>query len=214
RIYLSGLVGFLLVFTAEARVGNSSELNVCTETEQCLLFDLICKTDDYEVRHYDSVNWVSTDEKSWSMDYASIKAFRRLFGYIKRNNIKMTAPVTLKLSDKTSFFRTGIYTMSFLLPVEHQQSPIQPTDEKVFPDMKVYVRSYGGWMMSWTDRSQAKTLSSALDSVGAEYNGSFHYAVGYNSPMTLFKRHNEVWYVVQDEPVCGSSEERDMSHIS
>lgn len=27
------------------------------------------------------------------------------------------------------------------------------------------------------------------------------------SPIMVFDRHNEVWYVVQDDPVCGSSEE-------
>ncbi|TNN43794.1 Heme-binding protein 2 [Liparis tanakae] len=136
-IYLSGFVGFLLVLTAEARVGNSSELNFCTETEECLLFDLICRTDDYEV-------------------------------FI--NNIA---------------------------------------------DMQVYVRSYGGWMMSWTDKNQAETLSSALKSAGAEFDRSFHYGVGYNSPMMVFNRHNEVWYVVQDDPVCGSSsEEMELSPIS
>ncbi|XP_056263350.1 heme-binding protein 2 [Pseudoliparis swirei] len=210
-IYLSGFVGFLLVLTAEARVGNSSELNFCSETEECLLFDLICQTDDYEVRHYDSVNWVSTQESSWSMDYASISAFRRLFAYINGNNIEMTAPVILKISDKTSFWQTGIYTMSFLLPAAHQKNPIPPTDKKVYiknmTDMQVYVRSYGGWMMSWSDKSQAKILSSDLDSAGAEYDRSFHYGVGYNSPIMVFDRHNEVWYVVQDDPVCGSSEE-------
>ncbi|KAM8844960.1 heme-binding protein 2 [Spinachia spinachia] len=212
-IYLSGIVGFLLVLTAEARVGNSSELDFCSETDECCLFDLICRTDDYEVRHYDSVNWVSTNETSFMMEAANVKAFRRLFAYIKENNVEMTTPVLLKISDNTPFWQSGTYTMSFLLPSKHQMNPPTPTDDKVYiekiPDMKVYVQSYGGWMMSWRDKSQAATLSSALDLVGAEYKNTFHYAVGYNSPMKMFNRHNEVWYVVEDEPVCTSSEELD-----
>ncbi|XP_054463308.1 heme-binding protein 2 [Anoplopoma fimbria] len=217
-ICLSGLVGFLLVLTADARVGNSSQLSFCTETEQCLLFDLICDTDEYEVRHYDSVKWVSTDETHFSMDIATMKAFRRLFDYINGtnengNNIKMTAPVLLKVSDTKYFWQKGTYTMSFLLPLEHQKNPPKPTDDKVYinkmPDMNVYVKSYGGWMMSWFDQKHASDLSSALNSVGAEYKKGFHYAAGYNSPMKIFNRHNEVWYVADDEPVCPSSEELD-----
>ncbi|KAM6914012.1 heme-binding protein 2 [Lycodopsis pacificus] len=212
-ICLSVLVGFLLVLTAEARVGNSSELEFCCETEQCLLFDLICKTDDYEVRHYDSANWVSTKETSWFPDIAAIKAFKRLLAYIAGNNIKMTAPVLVKHTP-TSFWQPGTCTMSFLLPVEHQKNPPKPTDAKVYtkemPDMNVYVRSYGGWMMSWTEKNQADNLRNDLDKVGAEYKESFHYSAAYNSPMKLFNRHNEVWYLVEDEPMCTSSEELDL----
>ncbi|XP_068574853.1 heme-binding protein 2 [Cebidichthys violaceus] len=212
-ICLLVLVGFLFVLTAEARVGNSSQLEFCTETEQCLLFDLICSTDDYEVRHYDSVNWVSTNETSWFMDIATVTAFRRLFAYIAGNNIEMTAPVIVKCQDDIPFWQKSIYTLSFLLPVEHQKNPPKPTDDKVYinkmPDMKVYVRRYGGWMMSWIEKKEAKNLRNDLDKVGAEYKKGLHYAAGYNSPMKMFNRHNEVWYIVEDEPMCPSSEELD-----
>lgn len=71
---------------------------------------MICKTDKYEVREtfalgqmqetlqgscvfappqvrsYDSEKWVSTEETSFSMEFASITAFRRLFNYINGGN--------------------------------------------------------------------------------------------------------------------------------
>ncbi|XP_035511022.1 heme-binding protein 2 [Morone saxatilis] len=221
-IYLSGLVGFLLVLTAEARVGNSSQLTFCTETEQCLLFDLICKTDKYEARHYDSVKWVSTEETSFFMEMASMRAFRRLFEYITGANkdgkkIAMTAPVIVKIPNKR-FWETAVFTMSFLLPMEHQNNPPKPTDDKVhihdMPAMTVYGQSYGGWMTSMADKNNANSLSSALDSVQANYKKDFHYAVGYNSPMTMFNRHNEVWFVTDDDPECPSSEEMEFSPFS
>ncbi|MEQ2305219.1 hypothetical protein AMECASPLE_035500, partial [Ameca splendens] len=87
-ICLSGFVGLLLVLTAEARVGNSSLLEFCRETEQCLLFDLICKTPKYEVRHYDSVKWVSTDYTTFSMELMMVPSFWRLYGYITGENEK------------------------------------------------------------------------------------------------------------------------------
>ncbi|XP_040919587.1 heme-binding protein 2 [Toxotes jaculatrix] len=221
-IYLSGVVGFLLVLTAEARVGNSSQLEFCSETKECLLFDLICKTDEYEVRHYDSVKWVSTEETSFFMEFAAMKAFRRLYEYItganeKGKKIEMTAPVVVKMPDKR-FWETGVYTMSFLLPAEYQADPPSPTDKKVYihetSDMKVYVRTYSGWMTSMSDKNTANSLSTALDLADAKYKKGFHYAVGYNSPMTIFNRHNEVWFVAEDEPACASSEELDFAHFS
>lgn len=93
---------------------DSSNLNFCFETEECLLFDLICDTGNYEVReiffrgqmcetgknlhqcvfvifvsqvrHYESVKWVSTEEETYFMDFAAMRAFRRLFNYINGTN--------------------------------------------------------------------------------------------------------------------------------
>jgi len=48
------------------------------------------------------------------------------------------------------------------------------------PDMHVYVRSYGGWMMSVSDWINTRRLAESLDSVGASYPGDYHYAVGYD----------------------------------
>lgn len=48
------------------------------------------------------------------------------------------------------------------------------------PAMNVYVSSFGGWMMSYKAKSEAKSLAAALESVGAKYNGGYFYAVGYN----------------------------------
>ncbi|XP_070837479.1 heme-binding protein 2 [Chaetodon trifascialis] len=216
-IYLSGLVGFLLVLTAEARIGNSSQAKFCFETEQCLMFDQICENDEYEVRRYRSVNWVTTEETSLFMEMAAMRAFKRLYKYITGANenekkIEMTAPVLMKMQEgNRRFWESGVYTMSFLLPAEYQKNPPKPTDDEVYiqktPDMKVYVRSYGGWMTGLADKNQAYSLASALDLVGAKYKKDFHYAAGYNSPMTLFNRHNEVWYVVEGDPECASSEE-------
>uniref|UniRef100_A0A668AWU2 Heme-binding protein 1 n=1 Tax=Myripristis murdjan TaxID=586833 RepID=A0A668AWU2_9TELE len=210
RIYISGFVGFLLVLTSESMQNNLFS-NLCTETEECLLYDLVCENENYEVRHYSSVKWVSTDEEAFFMDTAIMTAFRRLFKYITGSNkngekIEMTAPVVIKIDDsKKQFWQSKVYTMSFLLPSEHQENPPQPTDDKVYfqtmPEMKMYVKSYGGWMMSLTDKINADRLTNQLDAVGAQYKQDHHYAVGYNSPMAL-RKHNEVWFVVEGEPLC------------
>uniref|UniRef100_A0AAY5KV23 Heme-binding protein 1 n=1 Tax=Esox lucius TaxID=8010 RepID=A0AAY5KV23_ESOLU len=214
RVYFAGLIGLLLFLTAEARIGNSSESPFCTETKECLLYDLLCQTDDYEVRHYDAAKWVTTDEESYVFDKATYTAFMRLFKYINGSNndgvkIDMTAPVIIKVQEKKRIWQSAIYTLSFLLPSAYQNDPPQPTDNKVYftdlPDMKVYARTYGGYMVSLTTAYNSMQLKKQLDRAQASYNTEYYYAVGYDSPMKIMNRHNEVWYIAEGEPVCPSS---------
>ncbi|XP_068509589.1 heme-binding protein 2 [Syngnathus scovelli] len=215
---LAGLVGCLLALTAEARVGNCSELSFMTETNQCMLFKVMCKTDKYEVRHYEAAKWVSTRVSSWSMDIACMKGFMRLYRYIDGQNengqkIEMTSPVLIKMGMKKWFWEEKEFIISFLLPMEHQAYPPMPTDYEVFfydmPAVNVYVRSYGGWLNSLSDCHHSEGLMYDLMKVGARFKDDCHYGAGYNSPMTMWERHNEVWVITEDEPVCGSSEEMD-----
>lgn len=157
------------------------------------------------------------------MELAAMRAFRRLYDYIAGANkngqkIEMTAPVIVKMPAGKRFWEMGVYRMSFLLPAEQQKNPPLPTDEKVFidemPEMKVYVKSYGGWMSTASDRNNAKELSDTLDLFNAKYKKNFHYGAGYNSPMTLFGRHNEVWLVSEGDPECFSSEELESAPLS
>lgn len=48
------------------------------------------------------------------------------------------------------------------------------------PDMNVYVRSYGGWMMSVVSKFQAQSLKTSLDNVQATYEKQYYYNVGFN----------------------------------
>ncbi|XP_064179385.1 heme-binding protein 2 [Anguilla rostrata] len=208
---LAWLMGLLLMTAAEASVGPSNSSSFCTETEECLLFDLVCKTQQYEVRHYGPARWVSTDSEAVFMEVGTTVAFRRLFKYIAGANeegvvVNMTAPVLLKIPEEKRKWKATVYTLSFLLPSVYQESPPKPTNEKVYftdmPDMTVYVRSYGGWILSVTSGLQAHLLREDLKAVQASYNSTYNYAVGYDSPMKLFHRHNEVWYITEGEPVC------------
>lgn len=206
----------LLSITAEARVGNSSEpTSYCTETKECLLFDLICEGKEYEVRHYEAAKWVATEVESIFIDVAKVKAFRKLYKYITGNNeaganIDMTAPVLTKVKADVSLLESSVYVLSFLLPSAYQEHAPQPNDTSVYltemPDMNVYVKSYGGWIVSPIAKKYSAQLKEALDKAQASYDEDYHYDVGYNSPMKLTNRHNEVWYVVKGKPVCPPAE--------
>uniref|UniRef100_A0A8C1LE33 Heme-binding protein soul5, like n=1 Tax=Cyprinus carpio TaxID=7962 RepID=A0A8C1LE33_CYPCA len=120
---------------------------------------------------------------------------------------EMTAPVLVEVPEEVKMWEPAIYTLSFLLPSAYQERPPTPTNDKLYfsdmPDMDVYVRSYGGWMLSITSRLHAHLLSRALLRAHAHFNHTHHYAVGYDSPLKLLNRHNEVWYLVEGDPVCG-----------
>ncbi|XP_012689226.1 heme-binding protein 2 [Clupea harengus] len=212
-VYAAGILVLVFALAVDARVGDSSESNHCTETKECLMYNSICKGDDYEVRHYETSKWVSADSESFFMEVAINRAFWKLFKYIQGANdaglkIDMTSPVVIKTKDGTSMWQSSVYTVSFLLPSTFQQgqTPPTPTDSSVYfhemSDMKVYVKSYGGWLMGLSSRMKSRELRNSLDAVAASYDRDYHCDVGYDSPMKMIDRHNEVWYMVKGEPVC------------
>uniref|UniRef100_A0A8C2JJF9 Heme-binding protein soul5, like n=1 Tax=Cyprinus carpio TaxID=7962 RepID=A0A8C2JJF9_CYPCA len=179
------------VFCVSRSPSNSSS-SFCSESRECLQFDLICRTDEYEVRRSLDVHFLLT------LRHASITIYLEF---------EMTAPLLVEVPEEVRMWEPAIYTLSFLLPSAYQERPPTPTNDKLYfsdmPDMDVYVRSYGGWMLSITSRLHAHLLSRALLRAHAHFNHTHHYAVGYDSPLKLLNRHNEVWYLVEGDPVCG-----------
>ncbi|XP_047435032.1 endochitinase A [Mugil cephalus] len=219
--FLSAFAVLALVVSAEGSVGPSTNCSFCTESKECLEYELVCKTDEYEVRHYSPTRWISTDAEAYFMGVGAAMAFRRLFQYITGANdagiqMEMTAPVLVKIPEETKMWDPAIYTLNFPLPAAYQDKPPAPTNDKLYftemPDMDVYVRSYGGWMLSVTSRLHAHLLTKELERVRAPYNHSFHFGVGYDSPLKLLNRHNEVWYVAEGEPVCTDPQEPTPAH--
>ncbi|KAG7265027.1 hypothetical protein CRUP_007246 [Coryphaenoides rupestris] len=158
--------------TAAARP--SANRSFCTESKECLEYQLLCKTDEYEVRHYSPTRWVSTDAEAYFMGVGAAMAFRRLFQYITGANqegvqMEMTTPVLVKIPEETKMWEPAIYTLNFPLPAAYQEKPPKPTNDKAslyfteMPDLDIYVRSYGGWMLSVTSRLHAHLLTKELD---------------------------------------------------
>ncbi|KAK9540973.1 hypothetical protein VZT92_003388 [Zoarces viviparus] len=221
RVFLSVVALLAVVVSAEGSVGPSTNTSFCSESKECLEYQLVCKTDEYEVRHYSPTRWVSTDAEAYFMGVGAAMAFRRLFQYITGANeggfqMEMTAPVLVKIPEETKMWEPAVYSLSFPLPAAYQEKPPAPTSDKLYftemPEMDVYVRSYGGWMLSVTSRLHAHLLTRELERVGASYNQSYHYGVGYDSPLKLLNRHNEVWYVSDGELVCTDPQEPTPPH--
>ncbi|KAF6720124.1 Heme-binding protein 2 [Oryzias melastigma] len=223
RAFTSLLVVWILAVSAQGSVGPSTSTSFCTESKECLEYELICKTDEYEVRHYSPTRWISTDAEAYFMGVGAAMAFRRLFQYITGANeggvqMEMTAPVLVKIPEDSKMWGPAIYTLNFLLPAAYQEVPPAPTNDKLYftemPHMNVYVRSYGGWMLSIDSRSHTYLLTAELERVRAAYNHSYHYGVGYDSPLKLLNRHNEVWYVAEGQPVCSDPKEPTPAHTT
>ncbi|XP_068607183.1 heme-binding protein 2 [Brachionichthys hirsutus] len=211
----------VLLLSAEGSVGPSTNGSFCTESKECLEYQLVCKTDEYEVRRYSATRWVSTDAEAYFMGVGAAMAFRRLFQYITGANergvqMEMTAPVLVKIPEETRMWEPAVYSLNFLLPAAYQEKPPPPTNDKLYftelPDMDVYVRGYGGWMLSVTSRLHAHLLTRELERLRAAYNRSFHYGVGYDSPLKLLNRHNEVWYIAEGPAVCTDPREPTPAH--
>ncbi|KAM4749758.1 uncharacterized protein soul5l [Anableps anableps] len=219
--FITGVAVLALVVSIEGSVGPSTNTSFCTESKECLEYELVCKTDEYEVRHLSPTRWVSTDAEAYFMGVGAAMAFRRLFQYINGANdegvkMEMTAPVLVKIPEETKLWEPAVYTLNFPLPAAYQDKPPAPANDKVYfremPEMDVYVRSYGGWMLSVTSRLHSHLLTKELERVHASYNRSYHYGVGYDSPLKLLNRHNEVWYVAEGEPVCTDPQEPTPAH--
>ncbi|XP_077574660.1 heme-binding protein 2 [Stigmatopora nigra] len=222
-IFLPVLAVLALAGGAEGSVGPSTNGSFCTESKECLEFQLLCKTDEYEVRHYSPTRWVSTDAEAYFMGVGAAMAFRRLFQYITGANeagvqMEMTAPVLVKIPEETKMWEPAVYTLNFPLPRAYQEKAPAPTNDKLYftemPEMDVYVRGYGGWMLSVTSRLHAHLLTKELERVRAAYNRTYHYGVGYDSPLKLLNRHNEVWYIAEGAPVCSDPQEPTPAHLA
>ncbi|XP_074872357.1 heme-binding protein 2-like isoform X2 [Carettochelys insculpta] len=188
--------------------GEREKPEFCSEATECFTFDLICKSSDYEARLYPPSVWVSTCVNS-TYTAAKVTGFWRLFRYIQGRNqlgvkIPMTAPVLTRVDEAAG--ETQEYPVSFLLPAAWQGNPPLPTEPTVylqqFPMLPVYVRSFGGWLTDAGRRTHIQALDASLGRDARPFDRSWHYSAGYNSPMKLFDRHNEVWRLAQGGLGC------------
>ncbi|XP_058508519.1 heme-binding protein 2-like [Solea solea] len=205
-IYFSGLVVCLLVLTAEAYVGYSS-LTECAEAKQCVLFNVTCNTDDYEVRSYESVKVAGTIVRASTLEKALVTGYSRLLAYFNGSNdmgvsMDTVAPAFVRVPHK----KDSDYFIQLALPAEYQGEPPIPNDNLVFFIQSLpttyYVRGYYGWKTGENDQKESKSLANDLDSAGASYIQEYHFSAIYNKQVPEGNMYNEVAFVASGEPVC------------
>ncbi|XP_071833106.1 heme-binding protein 2-like [Apostichopus japonicus] len=159
--------------------------------------------EDYEVRAYSSAKWVSTQVIDLSYDKAVKEGFELLFKYISGANkpglkVPMTAPVTTRVIPAPGPACENNFTVSFFVPFADQDNPPMPSNDKVFisplQEFTAYVRVFHGFAKQEDWIANAEALKNSLANTTATYDKSFYYTAGYDSPFTIFSRHNEVWF--------------------
>ena len=117
--------------------------------------------------------------------------------------IKMTVPVTnhMQLDPKSDSFCKKNFTMSFFIPFKHQKDAPAPTADDVFLTVVkpfcAYVKVYGGYSNIRKVKQNYNALVKALnrDGLGDDFPTDTLCTAGYDEPMKIFNRHNEIWLV-------------------
>jgi len=180
---------------------------------ECPKYKVMNSTDAYEIRQYPSFKWATASSHQKSLDYkdANKKNFMKLFRYISGNNvekkkIEMTAPVLVHVPVTQGPFCAPDFTMHFFVPYEFQSNPPQPVNDtdqvKIMelPEMTVFVTSFGGWMTTESIQEHATALGVALKKDGVNFDDTQLFTAGYDSPFTLFGRHNEIMFLPKNNP--------------
>ena len=188
KIILSIFGIILMLFVISQLFFLNSQRNIETYA-----FTIIDSYETIEIRQYEASLFTSVQMPSNNYRKTSSKGFSVLAGYIfggndKEEKIAMTSPVTMSLKDST--------TMLFLVPKKYTRDNLPvPNDSSVefkdVPEKKVAAISFGGWANDSKIASFKKKLIDVLNSKGIKYTDNFYF-LGYNAPMEVFNRKNEI----------------------
>jgi hypothetical protein len=173
-------------------------------------YTVLKKGDGWELRRYQPASWVSTKLETMELDQAISAGpsggFMKLFSYISGANaaktkIDMTVPVLVKVEPGQGPTCNSMFTVSFHNPYKYQGSaaaaPPKPSDPASFinnmPAMDVYVTSFGGFANGQQYKQKAAELMQKLTAAKEPFNDKYWFVAGYDSPVMVTNRHNEVW---------------------
>jgi hypothetical protein len=188
KIILSIFGIILILFIISQLFFLNSQRNIETYA-----FTIIDSYETIEIRQYEASLFTSVQMPSNNYRKTSSKGFSVLAGYIfggndKEEKIAMTSPVAMSLKDST--------TMLFLVPKKYTRDNLPvPNDSSIefkdVPEKKVAAISFGGWANDSKIASFKKKLIDVLNSKGIKYTDNFYF-LGYNAPMEVFNRKNEI----------------------
>ena len=186
---LLGIFGIILIlFVISQLFFLNSQRNIETYA-----YTIIDSYETFEIRQYEASLFTSVEIPSNNYRETSSKGFSILAGYIfgandKEEKIAMTSPVAMSLKDST--------TMLFLVPKKYTRDNLpKPNDSSIefknIPEKRVAAISFSGWANDSKIASFKKKLITALNTRGIQYTDNFYF-LGYNAPMEVFNRKNEI----------------------
>jgi len=170
----------------------------------------------YEERVYPAAKWACTARTVPRTEASPTRSmFLDLFRYFAGDNvdkkeIDLTVPVNTFVQQREN--DVTFYESCLVLPSKARSAPPKPNNPSVFiddkPDMVILTRRVGGYFVSDTAwEEEAVSLKKLLKEKEPEADFSGYYRNGYDAPMRLFNRRNEVWYVKKGESAAVSIEE-------
>ncbi|XP_046456681.1 heme-binding protein 2-like [Daphnia pulex] len=193
-------------------------------------YKVIRQVQDYEERIYPPQTWVRTSMRNNSREDCTYPMFWKLFNYISGQNgrqlkIPMTAPVSVLVQpddDQCGGAAAGdlqiTFTMAFYIPPPFDQDPPEPNESSVTieyrPELRIFVRTYGGFTNDRIDQEERCHLLASLttedrEMVQQSQPGSVHYCAGYDPPLKLFFRRNEIWLPIIQPGLTGVNNQSD-----
>ncbi|XP_072032825.1 heme-binding protein 1-like [Amphiura filiformis] len=172
-------------------------------------YSVVSSNEVYEERVYVESKWAVTRVTGKVYKESSSEGFTRLFKYIagtnkEGKNVPMTSPVCIHITPadewKTCVQNFGVGF--FIPPGEHTENPPTPNEDSMItirstPKTHVYVRQFTGFAGEPEIVEELKKLRDALGS-DHPYVEEFYYFCGYDSPMKLINRRNEVWLLKKE----------------
>ncbi|XP_033637255.1 heme-binding protein 1-like [Asterias rubens] len=175
-------------------------------------YTVIATKEGFEEREYDESLWAVTEATGETIKAATSVGFRKLFKYITGANkegvtVAMTAPVMVfhepgdEEGNWTSLKKD--IKVGFMIPEEVREKVPTPTDDTITMrnthKSRAYVSKYGGFSNEEDALAEIAKLRSALEKENCKYKEKFCYYCGYDSPVTLFGRRNEIWFIKETE---------------
>ncbi|CAN6553918.1 hypothetical protein C1H46_027073 [Malus baccata] len=179
---------------------------------ECPIFDTVEVGNGYEVRRYNSTEWMSTSPiQDISLVEATRTGFLQLFDYIQGKNkyeekIEMTAPVLSEVLPSEGPLCESSFVVSFYVPKKNQENP--PPAEglhlQTWKPKYVAVRQFSGFVSDYNIGEEAAALqaslagtvwSAAIDKSHAANHTSAYTVAQYNSPFEFDHRVNEIWMI-------------------
>ncbi|XP_031435072.1 heme-binding protein 2-like isoform X2 [Clupea harengus] len=164
--------------------------------DDCPQFTVVHTYEGFEERFYHASHWITVDIGITTHEKVK-KAISKLFLYTKgeneeKKNVKLPWPLILSVEGDED---ENHGSLSWPVPVgTHLPKPNDATiRETDMPAATVYVRSFGGVILETNMLENLKKLMESIKAAGKSFVPDKFVAAGYDPPLRLVNRHNEIW---------------------
>ncbi|XP_031435381.1 heme-binding protein 2-like [Clupea harengus] len=159
-------------------------------------FTVVHTYEGFEERFYNASHWITVDVAITTKEKVK-KALWKLYYYTKganeeKKNVILPWPSILSVEGEGDENHGSV---SWPVPVGTHLP--KPNDAKIretdMPAATVYIRSFGGVASEADARENLEKLKESIEAAGKSFVPDRFVAAGYDPPLRLVNRHNEIW---------------------